>query len=90
MKNLALKTTTSCGLRAKIGEKSNQFLSSFFARFYRCIGVKNGFGEDLEKNGRQKRRVWGKESVAKYGTKYRVKKRNIYSGKMPANGYGTD
>ena len=36
MKNLALKTTTSCGLRAKIGEKSNQFLPSFFTRFYRC------------------------------------------------------
>lgn len=56
MKNLALKTTTSCGSRAKIGEKSNQFLPSFFARFYRCKcpsnddhGVKNGFGQDLEK-----------------------------------------
>lgn len=56
MKNLALKTTTSCGLRAKIGEKSNQFLPSFFARFYRCKcpsdddhGAKNGFGQDLEK-----------------------------------------
>ena len=61
-----------------------------FALFYRCIGVKNGFGEDLEKNGRQKRRVWGKGSVAKYGTKYRVKKRNIHSRKIPANGYGTD
>ncbi|NBH33710.1 hypothetical protein D3Z58_09115 [Clostridiaceae bacterium] len=77
-------------MRAKIGKKINQFLPYFFARFYRCIGVKNGFGEDLEKNGRQKRRVWGKGPVAKYGTKCRVKKRNIHSREIPANGYGTD
>lgn len=44
----------------------------------------------MEKNGRQKRRVWGKGPVAKYGTIYRVKKRNIYSRKIPANEYGTD
>lgn len=56
MKNLALKTTTSCGLRVKIGEKSNQFLPCFFALFYRCKcsfnddhGVKNGFGQNLKK-----------------------------------------
>lgn len=56
MKNLALKTTISCGLRAKIGEKSNQFLPYFFGRFYRCKcssnddhGAKIGFGQDLVK-----------------------------------------
>lgn len=56
MKNLALKTTTSCGLRAKIGEKSNQFLPSFFAQFYRCKclsnddhGVKIALRQNLEK-----------------------------------------
>ncbi len=56
MKNLALKTTTSCGLRVKIGEKSNQFLPSFFARFYRCKcssnddhGVKIALRQNLEK-----------------------------------------
>lgn len=56
MKNLALKTTISCGLRAKIGEKSNQFLPSFFAQFYRCKclsnddhGVKIALRQNLEK-----------------------------------------
>lgn len=59
--------------------------------------MKNGFGEDLEKNDRQKRRVWGKGPVAKHGTIYRAKKRNIkglhpavHSREMPVNGYGTD
>ncbi len=35
-------------MRAKIGAKIDQFLPYFFARFYRCIGVKIGFGNDLE------------------------------------------
>lgn len=35
-------------MRAKIGLKNDQFLPYFFARFYRCRGVKIGFGEDLE------------------------------------------
>lgn len=82
MNNLALKTTTSCGLRTKIGEKSNQFLPSFFAQFYRCKcssnddhGVKIALRQNLEKNGRQEMRVWGKGPVAKHRIKYRVKRR---------------
>lgn len=35
-------------MRAKIGLKNDQFLPYFFARFYRCKGVKTGFGEDLD------------------------------------------
>lgn len=53
MKNLALKTTTSCGLRTKIGEKSNQFLPDFIdasARLTTITGRKTVLGRIWRKN----------------------------------------
>lgn len=74
MKNLTTKTTRCCGLRAKISEKIVQFLPSFFARFYRCIGVKNGFEEDLEENDRVERRIGVGELITEYKVRCRRKK----------------